>query len=144
MTFTKWIVIIAVFLFCGSCRESKNESGENPQMSAVMAQHDAMMLKMGTIGKLATEIKPRVDSTKQGQKYARALADLQEANESMMSWMQGFGVRFEPDEILNGKELNEQKQEWLREEAKKMEALSVRINSSISNAESLLAAEGDK
>jgi hypothetical protein len=29
-----------------------------------------------------------------------------------MDWMQGFGSRFDSDEILNGKELTEQKQIW--------------------------------
>ena len=31
----------------------------------------------------------------------------------MMDWIQGFGSRFDSDEILNGKELTEQKQIWL-------------------------------
>ncbi len=144
MTLKNWIVIIAVLLCFGGCKEPKKESGANPRMSSVMAQHDAMMLKMGTIGKLAAELKPRVDSTKQGQEYAGALADLQEANQAMMDWMQGFGDRFNPDEIINGKELNAQKKGWLREEAEKMEALTMKINSSIARAESILGNEGDQ
>jgi len=33
----------------------------------------------------------------------------------IMDWMHGFGSRFDSDEILNGKELTEQKQIWLDE-----------------------------
>lgn len=141
---SNWLIIIAILVCFGGCKEPKKESGPNPQMTSVMAQHDAMMLKMGAMGKLAAELKPKVDSTEQGREYARALAYIQDANESMMAWMQGFGDRFDPDEILNGKELNNQKKEWLREEAEKMEELTVKINSSIANAESLLGREPGK
>ena len=59
----------------------------------------------------------------------------------MMNWMQGFGSRFDSDEILNGKELTEQKQIWLDEEEEKVKALREQINSSIENAEKILVKE---
>ena len=55
--------------------------------------------------------------------------------------MQGFGSRFDSDEILNGKELTEQKQIWLDEEEEKVKALREQINSSIENAEKILVKE---
>ena len=58
-----------------------------------------------------------------------------------MDWMQGFGSRFDSDEILNGKELTEQKQIWLDEEEEKVKALREQINSSIENAEKILGKE---
>ena len=55
----------------------------------------------------------------------------------MMDWMQGFGNRFDSDEILNGKELIEQKLIWLDEEEEKVKALREQINGSIENAEKI-------
>jgi hypothetical protein len=96
------------------------------------------MPKMGTIGKLVSELKPKVDSTEKGIAYDKAMKDLQAAHKSMMDWMKGFGDRFTSDEILNDAELTEQKQEWLNEEEKKVKALKLQINNSIENAEKLL------
>jgi hypothetical protein len=59
----------------------------------------------------------------------------------MMDWMKGFGNRFESDEILNGKELTEQKQIWLDEEEEKVKVLRKQINSSIENAQKILGKE---
>ena len=66
------------------------------------------------------------------------MKDLQIAYKAMMDWMNGFGDRFDSDEILNGKELTPQKQEWLNEEEEKVNALKKQINSSIERAEALL------
>jgi hypothetical protein len=57
----------------------------------------------------------------------------------MMDWMQGFGKRFDYEEIMNGKELNAEKKEWLLEEEVKVNELKEKINSSIANAERMLA-----
>jgi antibiotic biosynthesis monooxygenase (ABM) superfamily enzyme len=68
-----------------------------------------------------------------------AMKDLQAAHKSMMDWMQGFGARFDSDEILNGKELSAEKKQWLLEEEKKVYQLKEDINGSISRAEELLS-----
>ena len=107
-------------------------------MEVVMEVHDEVMPKMGTLSKLVGELKTKVDTTATGQKYEAAMKDLQAANMSMMDWMKGFGDRFDSDEILEGKELTPQKQEWLNEEEAKVMALKEEINSSIENAEALL------
>lgn len=108
------------------------------QMEKVMAIHDEVMPKMGTIGKLVAELKPKVDSTEMGMEYGKAMKDLQASHQSMMDWMRGFGDRFDSDEILNGKALTEQKQKWLDEEEVKVKALKEEINSSIERAETIL------
>ena len=66
------------------------------------------------------------------------MKDLQDSHKSMMDWMQGFGTRFDPDEILDRKALSPQKQEWLNEEEEKVNALKDQINISIARAEKLL------
>jgi len=107
-------------------------------MELVMQIHDEVMPKMGTLGKLVGELNPKIDSTEVGQKYEAAVKDLQESHKSMMTWMRGFGERFDSDEILNGKRLTPQKQEWLNDEEEKVKALREQINSSIEKAENLL------
>ena len=84
------------------------------------------------------EMTTKEDSTELGLQYKNARIDLQEAHKSMMDWMQGFGNRFDSDEILNGKELSDQKQLWLDEEEEKVKALRNQINSSIEKAKKLL------
>ena len=106
-----------------------------------MAIHDEVMPKMGRIGKLVKELKPKIDSTEAGQNYEAAMQDLQAAHKSMMDWMQGFGDRFDYDEIKNGKELGPEKQEWLDEEEVKVKAMRDQVNSSIRRAERLLEIE---
>lgn len=112
-------------------------------MEQVMAVHDEVMPKMGTIGKLVAELKAKVDTTEMGQQYETAMKDLQEANRAMMDWMRDFGDRFDSDEILNGKELTEEKQQWLDEEEEKVKVVKEKMNSSIKRAEALLAKEMD-
>lgn len=121
-----------------SCREEKKSSDPDSQMKKVMAIHDEVMPKIGSMGKLVGELSSKEDSTALGLQYKSARRGLQEAHKAMMDWMQGFGNRFDSDEILNGKKLSEQKQVWLNEEEEKVKALRDQINSSIETAETLL------
>ncbi len=129
--------LILLFFVIGCKGNSEKEEGPT-QMEKVMAVHDEVMPKMGTLAKYTAELKAKVDTTEMGQKYEAAMKDLQNANKAMMDWMMGFGDRFDSDEILNGKELTAQKKEWLNEEEEKVEALREQINSSIKRAEELL------
>ena len=70
---------------------------------------------------------------------AKAIKDLQEANRSMMDWMQGFGDRFDSEEIMDGKELSDEKKQWLKEEEEKVLQVKENINSSIERAEEILS-----
>lgn len=126
-------------LFVIGCKEEKK--AEASQMKKVMAIHDEVMPKMGTIGNLVGELseKEKENSTEEMTfKYLEARKDLQAAHKSMMDWMQGFGDRFDPDEILNDKELTAEKQKWLDEEEEKIKALRDQINSSIEKAKTLI------
>ena len=103
-----------------------------------MAIHDEVMPEMKTIGQLVSELEPLVDSTAAGQEYANAVTDLQAAHRSMMDWMAGFGERFDSEEILDGKALSEQKEQWLLEEEVKVKVMQEKVNSSIAQAKALL------
>ena len=134
------VVITASFCFF-SCKEHSKSTEikqGSSKMEQVMAIHDEVMPKMSTIGKLVAELKPQVDTTEQGIRYENAMKELQDSHRAMMDWMQGFGQRFDSDEILNGKELSAEKKVWLLEEEVKVKTLREQINSSIENAENLL------
>ncbi len=132
------LATIALTVFATSCNEKK----ESTQMKEVMAIHDEVMPKMGQLGKLVGELKGMEnDSTEIGKQYKEARIALQDANKAMMDWMQNFGDRFTPDEIMKGAELSEQKAQWLDEEEEKVKSLKVQINSSIENAQGLLGKE---
>ena len=133
------IMIAFVFslMFIG-CKEEKKVSNKNTQMKEVMAVHDELMPKMGKIGRLVGELDKIEDSTETGQMYRAAKIDLQEANKAMMDWMKELGERFDYEEIMKGKELTEQKQQWLNEEEEKVKVLKEKINGSIERAEKLL------
>ena len=131
------ILCLSLFLIFSCKQEKKAETGPT-QMERVMAIHDEVMPKMGILAKYTAELKAKVDTTAMGQQYEVAMKDLQKANKSMMDWMMGFGDRFDSEEILDGKALSEQKQEWLSEEETKVKALKEEILSSIARAEDLL------
>ncbi len=136
--------IVFLFLFTTiviSCKEEKKEDPSAATMKEVLAVHDEVMPKMSTIGKLVAQLKSKVDTTEQGMAYEKAMKDLQESNKEMMEWMQGFGDRFDSDEIMNGKELTAEKKRWLKEEKQKIEALQQNVEITISEAEVLLKKE---
>jgi len=133
-----YTLILATFLIFTSCKETK-KAKEPSKMENVMSIHDEVMPKMGTLGKLVGQLKPMADSLGVESAEAKAMTDLQEANRSMMDWMQGFGDRFDADEIMNGKELTDEKKEWLKEEEEKVQQVKENINSSIERAEEILS-----
>lgn len=138
---TMIIFFLAFGTMAISCKEEKKTeaaSAENNQMKEIMAIHDEVMPKMGKVGKLVGKLKPMVDTTAQGKDYAKAIRDLQAANESMMKWMQDFGDQFDSDEIMNGKELTEQKKLLLNVEEENIKVVKKQIETSIANAEALL------
>lgn len=130
------LLMICLFIFI-ACKEEKKETSPS-QMEQVMAIHDEVMPKMGKLGKLVGQLKPMADSLGTDSPQAKAMRDLQDANKSMMDWMQGFGDRFEPEEIMDGKELSQEKKQWLKEEEEKVKEVKEKINSSIAKAEALL------
>ncbi len=131
------LVFSSLIFLVSACKEQK-PSADSSQMEKVMAIHDEVMPKMGKLGKLVGELKSKVDTTAAGKEYEASMKELQDAHTAMMDWMRNFGDRFDHEEILEGKSLTEQKQQWLDEEEEKVKALRDQINSSIEKAEQLL------
>lgn len=132
-------ILIPFLILClvYSCKEEK-KSDAISQMKQVIKIHDEVMPKMGTMANLAGQLSSREDSTEIGMRYKAARKDLQAARDSMMAWMQDLGNKFDTDEIMNGKELSDQKQIWLNEEEQRIKAVRDHINLSIEKAENLL------
>ena len=131
------LLTIAGLLSITSCKDSKKVD-EPSRMEQVMDIHDEVMPKMGTLGKLVGQLKPMADSLGPESIEAKVMKDLQEANKSMMDWMQGFGNRFDSEEIMSGKELSVEKKKWLKEEEEKVKKVKENINASIERAEEIL------
>lgn len=136
----KYILILAslIFALSFSCKGEKKDSPESNQMGEVIAIHDEVMPKMGKIGSLVAQLRKKIDSDQGGIEEKKAMEDLQDANKSMMDWMQDFNKRFNHEEITNDKTLTEKKKQWLNEEEEKVKIVKEKINTSIANAEALL------
>ena len=132
--------LLLVLLAGVTCKNAAEKEGPT-QMQRVMAVHDEVMPEMKTIANLVGELQPKVDTTEQGIRYGKAVEDLQGAHRAMFTWMQEFGERFTPDEILNAAPLSEEKQNWLDEEEEKAMALKEQILESIKNAQALAKEE---
>ncbi|MEX0274523.1 MAG: hypothetical protein AB3N16_09100 [Flavobacteriaceae bacterium] len=137
-TFILALGIVSILSF--GCKDDKKNSAPN-KMKTVMAVHDEVMPRMGEIGKLVAELKAKEDSTEVGMRYTAARKELQEAHKGMMDWMQNFGNRFTPDEILNDAALTDEKTKWLDEEEINVQKVADDINTSIANAKRLLEQE---
>ena len=103
MTKKKLILILSVIIAVAySC---KDQNKENSQMKDVMAVHDEVMPKMGTISQLVSELDEKITNDTSSNDYVAAKEELKAAHKAMMDWMKSFGDRFDGDEILNGKAL---------------------------------------
>ena len=132
---TSVLLLAAAVSLMSSCGEDKKPP---TRMQQVMAVHDSVMPEMSTISRLVGQLKPLADSTEAGQPYQKAMEDLQEAHTAMMDWMKGFGDRFDHEEIMKGKELSPEKQEWLKEEQVKVKEMADKVAGSIARAKALL------
>ncbi len=131
-------LVLAIVLALAGCGEEKKQQAGTERMAEVLAVHDQVMPEMETIGKLVAQLKPLADSSATGSPYRNAMEDLQEAHRSMMDWMKGFGDRFDHAEIMEGKALTPEKQEWLKEEQLKVESMRDKVYNSIEQARRVL------
>jgi len=97
-TLTLLTLITIFFTSCGPDQKAIQKA----KFDEVMAIHDEVMPKMGTIRKLAKSFQVKADSlisvdslSSDVQEYANVAIELQGASESMMVWMRAFS---EPEE----------------------------------------------
>lgn len=133
------LLVLILTIGLTSCKNGEQKSEGPTQMQEVMAVHDNLMPKMSELSSLMGELDTKIDSTEAGVKYQNAKKDLESSHEAMMEWMKDFGTKFNSEEILKGKELNEEKKALLNQEQKEVQDLEHQIETSISNAKNLLA-----
>jgi hypothetical protein len=135
----KNIVLIAILVLSLSACKDKVKEPEGPtQMEEVIAVHDELMPKMGAIGELIGKLEASIDSTNVDSMKVTAIQNLKGANQEMMTWMMAFGDTFDSAEVLDGKELTEEKQKALGEFQNSVNDLKSSMENAISNAEKLL------
>jgi len=146
VTFTFMTVFVLAFSAC----KTEPKVPEKTQMQEVMDVHDALMPKMGSIGRLVKELGIKRDSLKvletqlEGAHKAelvlmtQGIDSLQGAYRQMMDWMKDFGSQFTAEEILKGKALTKDKKAALALETEKVVAMEASVNGSILYAEELL------
>ncbi|SIS40571.1 hypothetical protein SAMN05421766_101601 [Zobellia uliginosa] len=120
---------------------AQNDAAEPTKMEEVMESHDRVMDKMPIVSKLISKLQTKANASYEKTKYENAIADLKNANKSMMIWMENFGKRFTADEMFKGKKLSAQKKKWLLEEEKKVALLDEEIDLSIAQAKTTLGIE---
>jgi len=111
---------------------------ETSEMQQVMKTHDNVMDKMPELVRLINSLQTAAQNSDDKAKYELAIEDLKASNVSMQNWMIGFGERFDADEMMKGKELTPQKQEWLKEEQVKILALGKEIDGVMKKSSLLL------
>lgn len=135
----KNLLIIAILtLSLTACKDKVKEPEGPTQMEEVIAVHDELMPKMGTIGELIGKLEASIDSTHVDSMKVTAIQNLKGANQEMMTWMMAFGDTFDSAEVLDGKELSVEKQKALGEFQNSVNDLKSSMENAISNAEKLL------
>lgn len=130
--------LLLLFISCNQL--SKEEQEFDALMQNVIDVHDEVMPKMGEMSSLIKELETKIDSTSQGQSYAKAQQDIKDAYDYMMTWMSNFSDTFPPTDKETKTDLKEisKQMKLLKEEEVKVHALRDQINSSIENAKQLL------
>ncbi len=121
-----------------ACKDKVKEPEGPTQMEEVIAVHDELMPKMGTIGELIGKLEASIDSTNVDSMKVTAIQNLKGANQEMMTWMMAFGDTFDSAEVLDGKELSVEKQKALDTFQNSVNDLKSSMENAISNAEKLL------
>lgn len=126
-----------------SCESNDpNHMEEVAKHDEVMVIHDEVMPRMGEIHKLGKQLKKIVknESVENDSILAEiknTIKYLDEADEGMMDWMHGYS---KPSK-LRDKKSHEEIMEYLADEMKKVEKVKYDINTSIENAQKLIASQ---
>ena len=143
----KKIVLCSIVLISLYACKTEEKKDTPSLMKEVMSVHDAVMPKMGTIGKLVKVLNQQKDSLLEVaateeivlkmDALSKGVDSLQNAHKKMMTWMKDFGSNFTAEEILKGKALSPEKQLILEQEAIKVSEMEASIIGSIQYAEQI-------
>jgi hypothetical protein len=96
------VAVIALLSACGGSSDAGNRQSASPDelqaelQAEVMAIHDEVMPKMSDMNRIARNLRAYLEEhpdlpVEQKQPVETAIASLDEAGESMMDWMAGYG-----------------------------------------------------
>ncbi len=143
-----FIFLFLSFLFITSCgnrdANSKNVESqkevENQLWEEILSVHDEVMPKMATLNKLQRELKEISEindvsrDTTQLQNVSKAIQILEQADEAMMDWMQGF----QQLEALRANQKHEQILNYLENEKTAIDSVKEKMNGAIEKGRKLL------
>lgn len=132
------LTLLVVLISCNQL--SKEEQEFDILMQKVIDVHDEVMPKMGEMSSLIKELETKIDTTAQGESYAKAQRDVKNAYDFMMSWMSEFSDTFphqKEDQKVDEEKMSSQ-MKLLKEEEIKVNKLKNQINTSIENAKQIL------
>ncbi|MEO9891475.1 hypothetical protein [Aurantibacter sp.] len=111
---------------------------ETSEMAEVIEMHDVVMAKMPKLVKLINELQTASQKSDDNKAYKNAISELKTENKTMQKWMENFGKLFDVDEMMKGKKLTAQKQEWLNDAMATIKTLDKDVDSSFTKVEALL------
>ncbi|HLS30321.1 MAG TPA: hypothetical protein VK021_05660 [Flavobacteriaceae bacterium] len=133
-----FFILLSLLVFV-SCQKTQVEYEESLQY--VLDEHDILMEDMTKVSSLLQRVKLKMDTTDEGQDFAKSADKLKAANEAMFDWMHDFNEDF-PDIHDKEKEFTDEEYqeriERLKEHEKTLERLKTDFEESISTAENLL------
>jgi chromosome segregation ATPase len=118
----------------------KEKKEYDQKMEDVLAAHDEVMPKMGTLSSLIEKTEAKLDTTSVGKTYKNANQDLKGAHDFMMEWMRDFGDKF-PNALKDTTYTQEEYKKRLPKleaEVKEVNEMKDAVNNSIEQAQNLL------
>ncbi|MBZ9628943.1 hypothetical protein LB456_07630 [Psychroflexus sp. CAK57W] len=152
-TFFK-ILSLAVLVIASSCQQEQSEDAKafDAQMKETIKIHDEVMPKLSEINSMISRLETEKEKMQEAEEvntekvelYDKAIADLKNSHDLMMSWMENFSTTFSRTEINTGlatqdKDSIKAKQEMLNVQYKSAEEMRKAIADAIENAQALLA-----
>ena len=143
------LVFISLILVSFSCTDEPSEESKafDEKMKQTIQIHDDVMPKMSRINNVISELeaeKEVIVNDIDTEIYDKAISELKEAHDLMMSWMKNFSNSFSRAEINQGLETQNKdsiaaKLDRLDIQYKSAEEMKNAINSALENAQKLLA-----
>ena len=124
------ILLFIIFGLLVACKNKGTSTESQKLYQEIMDIHDEVMPKMGNLRRLSKSLK-KIESFETNVNIQKSLAELDEAHESMMSWMAQFKL---PKDITQAEEM-----EFLNGQMKSVNEMKNTMLTAIENAENELS-----
>ncbi|PQB03583.1 hypothetical protein [Aureitalea marina] len=146
MKFNLPLSLVAVCFLLISCKnDGKKEEAELAQeatkMEMIVEVHDELMPKMSEISLMITQLEGSMDGTEADSLKTKAVEDLKDANQAMMTWMMEFSDDYDSEEVMEGKELTPEKEALLDTYEASVMELKTTMEGAMDRGQALLDAQ---